>query len=319
MNAMKILGLSIQMEEWNKQNKLPLYITNNYFIQKAIINNVQCLALLPQNELPPLSALKKQIKKIQNIEPLPVFLKLETLSFYRKESLISNGIPFMLLDKIVYLPFMATLLTNTNSHFTKVNEKLTMSAQLLFIWILYQNTDMFYISDAVEKLNFSNMTLTRAYRQLLATGLFDEHKDGRRIYLTTNYSKKDLFEKMQPYLKSPIIRSGYIEKKDIHVEMVESGESALSQYTLLNPPLVPTIAIDNANAKNLFIHNELINTDDQIRIEIWDYDPLLFSKNGQQIDLLSLVISLLDSEDERVELQREDLLIKLFNSQGGKL
>lgn len=318
MNAMKILGLTIQMEKWDMQNKLPLYITNNYFIQKAEINNVQCLALLPQNELPPLSTLKKQIKKIQNIEPLPIFLKLESLSYYRKESLISNGIPFILLDKIVYLPFMATLLTDIKPHSMKMNEKLTMSAQLLFVWILYQNTDLFYISDAVEKLNFSNMTLTRAYRQLLATGLFDEHKDGRRIYLTTNYSKKDLFEKMQPYLKTPIIRSGYIEKKDINVEMVESGESALSQYTLLNPPFVQTYAIDKVNTKNIAIGNELIDINNQIKIEIWDYNPLLFSKENQYIDILSLVISLLDSEDERIELEREALLIKLFNN-GGNL
>lgn len=314
MNAMKILGLTIQMEKWDMQNKLPLYITNNYFIQKAEINNVQCLALLPQNELPPLSTLKKQIKKIQNIEPLPIFLKLESLSYYRKESLISNGIPFILLDKIVYLPFMATLLTDIKPHSMKMNEKLTMSAQLLFVWILYQNTDLFYISAAVEKLNFSNMTLTRAYRQLLATGLFDEHKDGRRIYLTTNYSKKDLFEKMQPYLKTPIIRSGYIEKKDINVEMVESGESALSQYTLLNPPFVQTYAIDKVNTKNIVIGNELIDINNQIKIEIWDYNPLLFSKENQYIDILSLVISLLDSEDERIELEREALLIKLFNN-----
>ena len=52
---------------------------------------------------------------------------------------------------------------------------------------MYQNTDKYYISEAISKLNFSNMTLTRAYRQLVNSGLFCEAKDVRKnifnIYL----------------------------------------------------------------------------------------------------------------------------------------
>ena len=84
---------------------------------------------------------------------------------------------------MVYLPFMATLLTDEQGEENTKIEKLTLSAQLLFTWILYQSTDEFYINEALDTINVSNMTLTRAYRQLCATKLFEEHKDGRKIYL----------------------------------------------------------------------------------------------------------------------------------------
>jgi hypothetical protein len=65
---------------------------------------------------------------------------------------------------MVYLPFMATFLTDEKCEESPKIEKLTLTTQLLFTWILYQNTDEFYINEALETINVSNMTLTRAYR-----------------------------------------------------------------------------------------------------------------------------------------------------------
>lgn len=319
MNAIEVLGLFIQVEKWNKAKKLPLYITYNFKIQKAIINGIQCLALNPQNELPNLSALKKQIKKIQEVEPLPVFLNLKTLSVYRKESLVKNGIPFVLLDKMVYLPFLGTLLTDAHLCSEKVNDRLTMSAQLLFIWIIYQRAHLFYISDAIEKLHFSNMTITRAYRQLLSTGLFEEQKDGRKIYLMSNNAKRELFKGMRPYLRTPIRSYGYIEKAAVNDKMIESGESALSRYSLLSTPSVTTYAIHKANVNNLSVQGELVDIDKQVILEVWDHDPFLFARENKIIDPLSLVISLLTSEDERVEMERDRLLDSIFDEKGETL
>ncbi len=92
-----------------------------------------CL-LLPGDDLPNLAALKKQIKQINEIEPLPIFIQLDNLSNFRKENLLENNIPFILADKLAFLPFMATLLTNDQYQNNAIIEKLTMSAQLLLIW-----------------------------------------------------------------------------------------------------------------------------------------------------------------------------------------
>ena len=278
MSALDILGLKINFKKWNKEKQLPLFILDKFLVQKAIINDIECLSLTPKGDLPNLPAFKKQISIIKEIENVPIFLQLDVISSFRRQNLLENKIPFILKDKMVYLPFMATYLTNTYHKETTV-EKLALASQLLFTWILYQNTNKYYISDAVESLDFSNMTLTRAYRQLCATQLFEEHKDGRKIFLTTNLSKVDLFNKMKPYLQSTFYTYGYILRKEITKDMIPAGEFAFSQYTYINPPNLKTYAIEKKHIKNIKLQREYYSYDEQVELQIWKYNPLIFSQN----------------------------------------
>ena len=209
---------------------------------------------------------------------------------------------------MVFLPFMATILTNKKGDNVEVVDKLTTTAQLLFIWILYKESDKYYISDALDSLNTTNMSLTRAYRQLVSTKLFNEHKDGRRIYLTTNLNKIDLFKSMKPYLKSPVVKEGYIFNKDINTDMYKAGDSLLSDLTFISQPRLPIYAIHKSNVKGLKIIDELIQYDLQTKIQVWDYNPLIFSRDNKTIDNLSLITSYLNDEDERIEKELVQLL-----------
>ena len=311
MNALDILGLKINFKKWNKEKQLPLFILDNFLVQKAIINDIECLSLTPKGDLPTLPAFKKQISIIKEIENVPIFLQLDVISSFRRQNLLKNKIPFILKDKIVYLPFMATYLTNTQYEDKNV-EKISLATQLLFTWILYQNTNKYYVSDAVKSLGFSNMTLTRAYRQLCVTQLFEEHKNGRKIFLTTSLSKVDLFNKMRPYLQSPFYTQGYILKKEITKDMITAGEFAFSQYTYINPPKLKTYAIEKKHSKNIKLQKECYSYDEQVELQIWKYNPLLFSQNKKNIDDISLILSLLGNEDERLDIEIENLLKKIF-------
>jgi len=311
MNALDILGLTINLKKWNKEKQLPLFILNDYLIQKAIINDIKCLSLTPKGDIPTLPAFKKQLSIIREIENVPIFLQLNAISSFRKRNLLENKIPFILKDKMAYLPFMTTYLTNTQYE-DKSIEKISLATQLLFTWILYQNTNKYYVSDAVKSLGFSNMTLTRAYRQLCTTELFKEHKDGRKIFLTTSLSKVDLFNKMKAYLQPTFYSQGYILKKEITKDMILAGEFAFSQHTHLNPPKLKTYAIEKKHSKNIKLHRECYSYDEQVELQIWKYNPLLFSPNPNNIDVISLILSLLGKEDERLYIEIENLLKKKF-------
>ena len=314
MNALDILGLTINFKKWNKEKQLPLFILNDFLIQKAIINDIECLSLTPKEDIPTLPAFKKQLSIIREIENVPIFLQLNAISSFRKRNLLENKIPFILKDKIVYLPFMATYLTNTQYEDKNV-EKISLATQLLFTWILYQNANKYYVSDAVKSLGFSNMTLTRAYRQLCTTELFKEHKDGRKIFLTTSLSKVELFSKMKPYLQSTFYTCGYILGKEITKDMVLAGESAFSQHTHLNPPKLKTYAIEKKHSKNIKLQRECYSYDEQVELQIWKYNPLLFSQNNNSIDTVSLIISLLENIDERLEKEIKKFLKGINNRQ----
>lgn len=207
---------------------------------------------------------------------------------------------------------MATYLTHQNVISTPQINKLTISAQLLLIWILYQDTKQCFIDDACQVLPFSHMTLTRAYRQLVHTGLFKEEKNGRKIFLTTSFTHQEVFEKMKKHLRTPIIKKGYILKNELLSQMVESNLTLLSQISMLNTPWINTYAIDKKYKNEVALTKELVDPNQQIAIEIWDYDPLIFSKNKKQIDFLSLVISMLDENDERIEIEIEKQLHNMW-------
>ena len=312
MNALDILGLKVNYNKWNKEKQLPLFILNDFLVQKAIINDIECLSLTPKGDLPTIPVFKKQISIIKEIENIPIFLQLDVISSFRRQNLLENKIPFILKDKMVYLPFMATYLTNTQ-YIDKNVEKISLATQLLFTWILYQNANKYYVSDAVKSLGFSNMTLTRAYRQLCTTQLFEEHKDGRKIFLTINLSKVDLFNKMRPYLQSPFYTQGYILKKEITKIMIPAGEFAFSQHTHLNTPKLKTYAIEKKHIKNIKMQREYCSYDEQVELQIWKYNPLIFSQNKKTIDTISLIISLSRNIDERLEKEIEKLLAQILN------
>ena len=138
--------------------------------------------------------------------------------------------------------------------------------------------------------------------------MFNEHKDGRKIYLTTNLNKIDLFKSMKPYLKSPVVKEGYIFNKDINTDMYKAGDSLLSDLTFISQPRLPIYAIHKSNVKGLKIIDELIQNDMQTKIQVWDYNPLIFSKDNKTIDNLSLITSYLNDDDERIEKEIEQLL-----------
>lgn len=61
--------------------------------------------------------------------------------------------------------------------------------------------------------------------------------------------------------------------------------------------------------KNLIsLENDLINPKKQIKIEIWEYAPNLLSKDKNKVDYLSLAISLMNSNDERVQEAIEEMI-----------
>ena len=95
--------------------------------------------------------------------------------------------------------------------------------------------------------------------------------------------------------------------------MILSGESALSQYTFINPPRLKTYAIDKLNNKNISLQKEYYSQEEQVGLQIWNYDPLLFSQDKKSIDIISLIISLLDNMDERLEIEIDQLVKNLLN------
>ena len=300
-----IFGLSIRYEPWDNKSILPLYIVNSYQFYTAYIENIRCIVIKPIEELPTLPLLKKQIQKIRVIDDVPVVLYSKTISFYRRKSLLENHIPFMT-DKQVFLPFIGTLLVDEKER-EKIKDKFVYSTQLLFLAYMYNHEMKVYVSDLSKSLPFSAMTLSRAVKQLDMTDLFLVYKDGVNKVIESKYSYKELFERVQHYLLTPVRQVGYMDQSLVTDHMVLSGESALSEMSMLNPSRIRTYAVYEKDFDNSQLIDELIDPDVQVKVEIWAYDPQLFTHTNIA-DTLSIVLSLKENKDERIEKILEDIL-----------
>lgn len=302
-----IFGLSIRYEPWDNKSILPLYIVSNYQFYTAYIENICCIVIKPIEELPTLPLLKKQIQKIRVIDDVPVVLYSKTISFYRRKSLLENHIPFMT-DKQVFLPFIGTLLVDEKET-EKIKDKFVYSTQLLFLAYMYNHEKKVYVSDLSKSLPFSAMTLSRAVKQLDMTDLFSVYKDGVNKVIESKYSYKELFERIQHYLLTPVRHVGYMDQSLVTDYMILSGESALSEMSMLNPSRIRTYAVYEKDFNNSQLIDELIDPDVQVKVEIWAYDPQLFTHTNIA-DTLSIVLSLKENKDERIEEVLEDILEK---------
>lgn len=300
-----IFGLSIRYEPWDNKSILPLYIVNSYQFYKAYIENIRCIMIKPIEELPTLPSLKKQIQKIRVIDDVPVVLYSKTISFYRRKSLLENHIPFMT-DKQVFLPFIGTLLVDEKER-EKIKDKFVYSTQLLFLAYMYNHEKKVYVSDLSKSLPFSAMTLSRAVKQLEMTDLFLVYKDGVNKVIESKYSHKELFERIQHYLLTPVRQVGYMDQSLVTDYMVLAGETALSEMSMLNSSRIRTYAVYEKDFDNSQLIDELIDPDVQVKVEIWAYDPQLFTHTNIA-DTLSIVLSLKENKDERIEKIIEDIL-----------
>ena len=302
-----IFGLSIKYEPWDNKSILPLYIVNSYQFYAAYIENIRCIVIKPIEELPTLPSLKKQIQKIRVIDDVPIVLYSKTISFYRRKSLLENHIPFMT-DKQVFLPFIGTLLVDEKG-IEKTKDKFVYSTQLLFLAYMYNHEKKVYVSDLSKNLPFSAMTLSRAVKQLEMTDLFLVYKDGVNKVIESKYSYKELFERIQHHLLTPVRQVGYMDQSLITNYMVLAGEIALSEMTMLNPSRLRTYAVYEKDFDKTQLIDELIDPEVQVKVEIWAYDPQLFTHTNIA-DTLSIVLSLKENKDERIEEVLEEILEK---------
>jgi hypothetical protein len=91
---------------------------------------------------------------------------------------------------------------------------------------------------------------------------------------------------------------------------------ALSECTMLNPPELATYACFG-KASGITGTRTLVDTDTQVEVEFWHYNPVLLSKHPGIADPLSLCAAFARDADERVQLACEALLYETLEGKNG--
>ncbi len=302
----RVLGIRVVYQE-DEPGNMPNYIASRYRIRKVTLDGKEALFLYPKTELDSVSTIKKQIDRIGKVSGVPVVLVLENLTYRKKEYLLRERIPFIVEGKQIYLPFFAVYLQERGDGEKLTTESLLPSAQLLLLCYIYHGCGEFPASEAEKELNFTATSISRASRQLEELGLIHLKKQGVQKIIYSDRLPEELFSDAEKVLKNPVKRTIFVPKSEIHKKLLLSRYSALSEYSMLNPPETYFLATDSVAAWETVSSGTMQDTEDQYAVELWRYDPKKLA-DGKCVDRLSLSLSLRDDKDERVEEAVEEML-----------
>ncbi len=311
----KVLGIEVVYMN-GKFEHLPNFIVTRYRLQRVSMNGQGVIFLYPKTELEQVEVLKKQIARIQKNENLPVVLVLNELSFRQKEYLIREKIPFIVEGRQIYLPFMALYLQERCNAEKKPREEILPSAQMLLLHFIYGGAQELSTSQAAKDLELTPTSISRASRQLEEMGLLHIRKAGVQRILYSEDSPKMLFQKTGDTLLNPVKRTVYIPKELVGTDLLESGYSALTEYSMLNAPNVRCYAAERISQWKDVMTNSLQNSQVQVAVEMWRYNPRKLSMRNA-VDELSLALALREDADERVEEAVEEMLNELWRKIDG--
>lgn len=311
----KILGIEVVYENVALTH-LPNFIATRYRLQLVSMNGQRAIFLYPATELEQIEVLKKHIARIQKNENLPVVLVLKELTYRQKESLLREKIPFIVAGRQIYLPFMAVYLQERCNAEKKSREEILPSAQMLLLHFIYGGARELSTSQAAKDLKLTPTSISRASKQLEKMGLLQIKKRGVQRILQSEDSPKMLFRKAENKLLNPIKRTIYIPKKFVGIDLLESGYSALAEYSMLNAPNVKCYATEKISQWNDVMTNSLQDSQVQVAVEMWRYNPRKLSTRNM-VDALSLALALREDADERVEEAVEEMLNELWGKIDG--
>lgn len=300
-----VLGCNIQKSQYKLPLKMPQYLANDYKYQKYLIENQECLFVEPYDFS--FVAYKKQYQKIKQITNLHVVLQLKSITQYQRSKLIEERIPFVVEGSQIYLPFLAISLSEKFSEITEI-EKFTPITQLVFLYTFYNKTKM-SATDMAQKIKCTVMSVSRAYKALIDCGLFRYESDGVKKYICPNYEGGLLLKNAEQYFINPVEKIIYVQDSDILTDCFVSGIYALSKKTMIsaseNDECYAVYRKKQFEIKNI-VPKALYATGNGCKVEKWSYDPGILANNGV-VDDISLILSLADRKDERIQMEMDNL------------
>lgn len=300
----------ITIKPWIKKNNFPVFLRDTYNFYEVTILGTRCILIEAVDEMPNIYQLQKHIKQIKNLTDRQIVLFYKDITRYRRKSLIENRIAFVIEDGQMYLPFLGLDLKKVKEHVEEA-KGFTAPAQIAYLYFLYHKEEVVNTTDFAKKLGFNKMTASRALNDLYHANLIT-YEIGGMTGRSKEYKRikdPDYFLRGRNYLKTPVRKIIYTKTRPL--DALTAGMEALSELSMINPPGHPIMAIDRNKLNNEQV--EVVNNKDLIKdtklveLELWDYDPGLFSNNGH-VDLLSLYASLKEETDERVRQALEEVL-----------
>lgn len=300
-----------EIEKWNAKECLNMQLAGSYdyFLVHAV--GITFLLAKPVEDYP-MAKIKIHIRRIEEKSGHEVALLLENPTAYKIKKMLEEKLPFITIDKQMYLPFMALHIKKSNATKIEVEEreKFTAATQLIYLYILFSKETEFSTDELAKVLKVSTMTVSRAMTEMSRIGVISQEISGKtgRKKIFKPIIKKEYYQRGRELLINPIRKTVYVKEIPSTLPVYKAGLTALAEQTMLGEPG----HIIYATAQNITIFNECMVTKEQALLEglpevqIMQYDIGLLTQN-RYIDPISMIMSL-SKKDDRTEIAIDELM-----------
>jgi DNA-binding MarR family transcriptional regulator len=313
-------------EPWSDAGQLPFYIQDLYTFNRAEVLGRPCLLMICRastGETP--AVVRKHWMTVSDRYYDDVIYVVGGISSYNRKRLIEQRVPFLVPGNQMYLPMLGIDFREHFKH-SKKKEKpwLSAAAQVLVLReILGRDLRALPAKELALSLGYSAMTLTRAIKELVNRELATAEMVGREKRLEFNVQNRELWQKAEPNLHSPVKKSVWVAQQCL-TDLIEgagakiAGESALAEFTTIAHPKNQILAVNASEwpgiKKLMDIEQREERDFDCAQIQLWRYSPTGIT-NDALVDPLSLWLSFENTKDERLEMARDELLEKVWGQQ----
>ena len=316
----KILHDNLEVVECGRAASLPAFMGNLYQLHEGSISGRRCILLVAGDDHGTPTQIAKHMDLVRDDgdDAIPILVA-PSMNSHIRDRLIAHGTPFIVPGNQFYVPELGMdLRERFRGVRTRKPDGLYPTAQaVLFHHLLRPNEDATTPKLLATRLRCTDMTIGRAFDNLITLKLAKTEKRGRERHIVFPPDRRGLFNDALPHLRSPVRKERYIRgdrnSLAMHIgggPLQLAGESALAMRSNLSDPPVEAYAIGyeawNAASKAQDI-SETDPRDADYILETWHYDPLSLSL-GSVVDPLSLYAQFHNHGYPRITLAAEQLL-----------
>lgn len=309
-----IFGINVKIENWDGKIQLPLYLRNKRAYYMLSFGERKSILMKNESGFFNVTSFKKEIREIEKYAKMPVILWLDTISTYQRNALIKSRISFIVPNSQIYVPEFGMSLKEfcMRAEKREKRDKISAMTQFLLLYFIYQKKQEKKSQSEIAKcLNMSAMNVSRAVQELQELELLIAHRQGTHKMIEAVACGKELYQLSSEYLQSPVQKKIYVSSQQYNMILPMAGETALAKKSMLNDPKCMVYAMDKKRLKEIpqeaIVKPQFVLGNDYVEIELWKYNPSAYVMDGM-VDVVSLVQSLKDVDDERVEMQIEEIM-----------
>ncbi len=288
--------------------KLPLAYRGRYDIFLVETNGVIWIAIHPKNEVG-LVVLRKDRARVEKTARLNCAIFLDKATFYVREKLMEEGIPFVIDRKQLFLPFIGYLLSSANERELAPVHLISFLTQKMLLVAIYERWSNVKASEAAERVGVSRMSASRCFDEMEYLNIDVLSMKGKSRVITVPEDLEKFWNQNVGILRNPVIQR-FILNKDIELEK-KGGISALCEYSLLSDNEYPTYAVTKKELKDSGVKTaRQVRMSEEIGCIVLELGYFIeFGGKGIQ-DPLSVMLSMTreEQEDERINISIHEML-----------